>query len=61
MSQPKKKDLLLPSQWYHNKLMQAIDDAYWIGENDTGKFLQQEADFIKEHYISKGESWYPNF
>ena len=61
MSQPKKDNRIISSQWYHNKVMQEVDEAFWIGDRDTGKFLQQEADFIEEHYINKGESWYPNF
>ena len=53
---------LVPSQWYHNKLMQEIDDAEWLGDDDDSwQVLRATAQHIKEEYIDKGKTWYPKF
>jgi len=51
---------LIPSQWYHNKLMQEIDEAYWLGNEDEATALELKADDVK-HHIDLGSSWYPLF
>jgi len=51
---------LMPSQWYHNKLMQEIDEAYWIGNEDEANVLELKADDVKQ-YIKEGKTWYPQF
>jgi hypothetical protein len=50
----------MPSQWYHNKLMQEIDEAYWIGNEDEANVLELKADDVKQ-YIKEGKTWYPQF
>lgn len=52
---------LLPATGYYNKLMREVDEAFWIGENDTAELLEREAKHIKESYVDKGEVWYPTF
>ena len=51
---------LMPSQWYHNKLMQEIDEAYWMGNEDEANVLELQADDVKQ-YIKEGKTWYPQF
>lgn len=52
---------LLPATGYYNQLMREIDDAYWIGEDDTAETLTIEANNIKENYVDRGLTWYPTF
>ncbi len=52
---------VVSSQWYHNKVMQEIDEAFWIGDNETGEFLEQHAKEIQQEYLDKGNTWYPLF
>ena len=51
---------LMPSQGYHNKLMQEIDEAYWLGNDVEAQVLELKAIDVKR-YIDKGETWYPLF
>jgi hypothetical protein len=51
---------VVPSQKHFDWLMKCADDAYWKGDNETGKRLEREAVPVKEA-IDRGEVWYPMF
>lgn len=51
---------LQPATGYYNKLMQEIDEAYWLGNDDETPVLEQQADDVKR-YIDEGSTWYPTF
>lgn len=51
---------LVPSTSYHNKLMQEIDEAYWLGNDAEAEILEIQAADVKR-YINEGSTWYPTF
>ena len=55
-----KASRVVPAQKHFDWLMKCADDAYWKGDNDTGKRLEREAVPVKEA-IDRGEVWYPMF
>ena len=51
---------VIPIEQYYNDLMRIIDDADWIGDEDTVKLFMPEKEQIKRD-MDDGELWYPNF
>ena len=51
---------VIPIEQYYNDLMRIIDDADWIGDDDTVKLFMPEKEQIKKD-MDDGELWYPNF
>lgn len=51
---------LVPIHSHYVKLSQEIDDADWMGEDDTVEFLRKEQEHIKKS-MDNGEVWYPLF
>ena len=51
---------VIPIEQYYNDLMRIIDDADWIGDEDTVKLFMPEKEQIKKD-MDDGELWYPNF
>ena len=51
---------VVPIEQYYNDLMRIIDDADWIGDEDTVKLFMPEKEQIKRD-MDEGELWYPNF
>ena len=51
---------VIPIQHYHDDLSRIIDDAEWMGDEDTVKLLMPEKEQIRKQ-MDDGELWYPNF
>jgi len=51
---------VVPIEQYYNDLSRIIDDAEWMGEDDTVELYLPEKEQIKRQ-MDEGELWYPNF
>lgn len=51
---------IVPVHSYYVNLSREIDDADWIGEEDTAEYLRTELANVKEA-MDNGDVWYPMF
>jgi hypothetical protein len=51
---------VIPIDQYYYDLSRIIDDAEWMGEDETVALYLPEKEQIKQQ-MDDGELWYPNF
>ena len=51
---------VVPIDQYYYDLSRIIDDAEWMGDNETLDLFLPEKEQIKQQ-MDDGELWYPNF
>tara|TARA_A100001201_G_scaffold18192_1_gene20660 strand:+ start:321 stop:509 length:189 start_codon:yes stop_codon:yes gene_type:complete len=51
---------VIPIEQYYNDISRIIDDAEWMGEDETVSLYLPEKEQIKRD-MDEGELWYPNF
>ena len=51
---------VVPIEQYYNDISRIIDDAEWMGDEETVKLLMPEKEQIRKQ-MDDGELWYPNF
>jgi len=51
---------VIPINQYYNDISKIIDDAEWMGEDETVALFLPEKEQIKQQ-MDDGELWYPNF
>lgn len=51
---------VIPINQYYNDISRIIDDAEWMGEDETVALFLPEKEQIKQQ-MDDGELWYPNF
>ena len=51
---------VVPIDQYYYDLSKIIDDAEWMGDNETLDLFLPEKEQIKQQ-MDDGELWYPNF
>ena len=51
---------VIPIDQYYNDISKIIDDAEWMGDDETVDLLLPEKEQIKRD-MDDGELWYPNF
>ena len=51
---------VIPIDQYYYDLSRIIDDAEWMGDNETLDLFLPEKEHIKQQ-MDDGELWYPNF
>jgi hypothetical protein len=51
---------VVPIDQYYYDLSRIIDDAEWMGEDETVALFLPEKEQIKQQ-MDDGELWYPNF
>ena len=51
---------VIPIDQYYNDISKIIDDAEWMGEDETVDLLLPEKEQIKRQ-MDEGDLWYPNF
>jgi hypothetical protein len=51
---------VIPIDQYYYDLSRIIDDAEWMGEDETVALFLPEKEQIKQQ-MDDGELWYPNF
>tara|TARA_R100000951_G_scaffold25549_2_gene21761 strand:+ start:234 stop:422 length:189 start_codon:yes stop_codon:yes gene_type:complete len=51
---------VIPIDQYYYDLSRIIDDAEWMGEDETVTLFLPEKEQIKQQ-MDDGELWYPNF
>ncbi len=51
---------VIPIDQYYYDLSRIIDDAEWMGDNETLDLFLPEKEQIKQQ-MDDGELWYPNF
>ena len=58
--QTKGTAMVVPIDQYYYDLSRIIDDAEWMGEDETVALFLPEKEQIKRD-MDDGELWYPNF
>ena len=51
---------VIPIEQYYNDISRIIDDAEWMGEDETVDLYLPEKEQIKRQ-MDEGDLWYPNF
>ena len=51
---------VIPIQHYYDDLSKIIDDAEWMGDDETVSLYLPEKEQIRRQ-MDDGELWYPNF
>ena len=51
---------VIPINQYYNDICKIIDDAEWMGEDETVDLYLPEKEQIKRQ-MDEGDLWYPNF
>ena len=51
---------VIPIDQYYNDISKIIDDAEWMGDDETVDLLLPEKEQIKRQ-MDEGDLWYPNF
>ncbi len=51
---------VVPIDQYYNDICKIIDDAEWMGEDETVDLYLPEKEQIKRQ-MDEGDLWYPNF
>lgn len=51
---------VVPIDHYYNDICKIIDDAEWMGEDETVDLYLPEKEQIKRQ-MDEGDLWYPNF
>ena len=51
---------VIPINQYYNDISKIIDDAEWMGDDETVDLYLPEKEQIKRD-MDDGELWYPNF
>ena len=51
---------VIPINQYYNDICKIIDDAEWMGEDETVDLYLPEKEQIKRQ-MDDGDLWYPNF
>ena len=51
---------VIPINQYYNDISKIIDDAEWMGDDETVDLYLPEKEQIKRQ-MDEGDLWYPNF
>ena len=51
---------VVPIEQYYNDISKIIDDAEWMGDDETVDLYLPEKEQIKRQ-MDEGDLWYPNF
>ena len=51
---------VIPIDQYYNDICKIIDDAEWMGDDETVDLYLPEKEQIKRQ-MDEGDLWYPNF
>lgn len=51
---------VVPIEQYYNDISRIIDDAEWMGDDETVSLYLPEKEQIKRQ-MDDGDLWYPNF
>ena len=51
---------VVPIDQYYNDISKIIDDAEWMGDDETVDLFLPEKEQIKRQ-MDEGDLWYPNF
>jgi hypothetical protein len=54
------KAKVVPIDQYYNDISRIIDDAEWMGDDETVSLYLPEKEQIRRR-MDDGELWYPNF